>query len=183
MELDTVINLLYTTVLAGQYHGQQQRRGGELYIFHPYRVARRLLDLGVRHPPIIKAALLHDTLEDTEATFSSIEREAGITTALLVQELTNKPGLKGQAKTDYMVEKMHRLGMDALLIKLSDRLDNITDLKPADERDEWSLYYADQSIRMLRTVKEKILESGPVPHCALFAQLSERLRDLGYGEI
>lgn len=77
---DAAIKLIVkATNFAAKAHRQQFRKDGFTpYINHPIGVANILTDLGnVSDPSIIAAALLHDTVEDTDVTFDDIQREFG----------------------------------------------------------------------------------------------------------
>jgi len=72
---------------AEKYHSGQLRKSGEEYITHPLAVGRILADLG-SGPATIAAALLHDTVEDTEYSIEALERDFGSEVALLVDGVT-----------------------------------------------------------------------------------------------
>jgi (p)ppGpp synthase/HD superfamily hydrolase len=75
------------------------------------------------------AALLHDTLEDTETDFSEISSTFGDAVANLVRELTSdKDKIKQMGKNKYLIDKMLKMSDDTFTIKLCDRLSNISDL-------------------------------------------------------
>ena len=98
------------------------------YFEHPRRVALILMDtVGITDPVILCAALLHDTVEDSdELSPAAIERYLGADVASLVQLLSKVP------KEGY-VDRLEKHGdWRALLIKACDRLDNLRSLDPAD---------------------------------------------------
>ena len=98
------------------------------YFEHPRRVALILMDtVGITDPVILCAALLHDTVEDSEELSpAAIERYWGAEVASLVQLLSKVP------KEGY-VDRLEKHGdWRALLIKACDRLDNLSSLDPAD---------------------------------------------------
>lgn len=133
-----------------KHNGQIRRNSGEPYVNHPIRVASTVRELcGVeesRECGMYIAALLHDTLEDTDASKEEIIEQFGREVYWLVHSLTNdKEMLAGVGKTAYLRNKIANLSTASLLIKACDRLDNITDIKPADSGDEWSVAYAQQT--------------------------------------
>ena len=73
--------------LASEAHKDQRRYSGEPYIMHPVAVARILFDLGMDHQSII-AAILHDTVEDTDVTLNDIGNIFGDEIAQLVNGVT-----------------------------------------------------------------------------------------------
>jgi (p)ppGpp synthase/HD superfamily hydrolase len=139
-------------------HGQQTRKfsnGAVPYFTHPIRVAKLVAAEGGDAFQIM-AALCHDLVEDTDVTLAEIESEFGSHVALLVEQLTNdKEELKALGKTEYLRRKVAAMNGDALLIKLADRLDNISDLKPASSDDKWALDYAEQTYTVFSCVSEQ----------------------------
>ena len=108
-------------------HEGQFRKSGEPYITHPLAVAKILADLGIG-PVTVAAALLHDTVEDTEYSLEMVKRDFGDEIAMLVDGVTKldkvKYGDNAQAETvRKMVVAMSR-DIRVLVIKLCDRLHN-----------------------------------------------------------
>jgi GTP pyrophosphokinase len=108
-------------------HEGQLRKSGEPYITHPLAVAKILADLGIG-PVTVAAALLHDTVEDTDYSLEMVKRDFGDEIAMLVDGVTKldkvKYGDNAQAETvRKMVVAMSR-DIRVLVIKLCDRLHN-----------------------------------------------------------
>ena len=125
---------LDAVLFAAQKHQSQVRKdeAHTPYIIHPMGVALSLWEEGlVRDPDTLIAALLHDTLEDTDATYEELADRFGAEVAGIVLQLTNPPGLAAQESKAWQVEHAPSMCMQAKLIKLADRLYNIRDLKPA----------------------------------------------------
>lgn len=123
--------LLDAIQFANEKHAGQVRKGSGIpYISHPiavsylvaaYKSSRHLVALLV-------AAILHDCLEDTDATFEEIARRFGPMVASLVQELKNDDEeIARVGKLAYHTKKMLGMSSYALVIKLCDRLHNISD--------------------------------------------------------
>ncbi|MGN6687183.1 MAG: RelA/SpoT family protein [Actinomycetales bacterium] len=113
--------------VAERYHRGQRRKSGDPYITHPLAVAAILAELGMT-PPTLCAALLHDTVEDTEYSLDALRSEFGDEIADLVDGVTKldkvKYGQAAQAETvRKMVVAMSR-DIRVLVIKLADRLHN-----------------------------------------------------------
>jgi GTP pyrophosphokinase len=113
--------------VAEEAHRGQLRKSGEEYITHPLAVTRILAELGIG-PVALAAALLHDTVEDTEYKLEQLERDFGAEIAMLVDGVTKldkvKVGDHAQAETvRKMVVAMSR-DIRVLVIKLADRLHN-----------------------------------------------------------
>lgn len=126
---------------------QVRKSSGEPYFVHPKGVAKIVLD-NKGSIDQIQAALLHDVLEDTPTTDQELRVRFGEHVAGLVRELTNcKFKIEQMGKEAYMTEKLLSLSNEALLIKLSDMLYNITDM-PTES----------QQIRMLKNVSAVLLQ-------------------------
>jgi GTP pyrophosphokinase len=113
--------------VAERAHRGQLRKSGDPYITHPVAVATILADLGMT-PPTLAAALLHDTVEDTEYSLEALRRDFGDEVAMLVDGVTKLDkvtyGAAAQAETvRKMVVAMSR-DIRVLVIKLADRLHN-----------------------------------------------------------
>jgi guanosine-3',5'-bis(diphosphate) 3'-pyrophosphohydrolase len=108
-------------------HEGQKRRSGEPYITHPIAVAQILAELGIG-PKTICAALLHDTVEDTEYTLDQVTEQFGAEVAMLVDGVTKldkvKYGDSAQAETVRKMIVAMSKDIRVLVIKLADRLHN-----------------------------------------------------------
>lgn len=117
------VNLLEKarTFATAAHDGQMRKDKKNPYIVHPERVVKLLKAAGVTDQEVLAAAYLHDVLEDTKETIDGkfSDRVVG-----LVKELSKPPGLKD--KNTYLAGFSHK-SPDAVLIKLADRLDNLTD--------------------------------------------------------
>lgn len=134
---------------AAEKHKNQKRRVSNLpYIIHPVSVAFFLINYKIVDDKMICASILHDTIEDTNASYSEIKQKFGINIARLVQELTsNKDEIKNTigGKNVYLMNKMVNMTPDALTIKLCDRLSNISD-NPTEK-------YIDDTRKLLNFIK------------------------------
>jgi guanosine-3',5'-bis(diphosphate) 3'-pyrophosphohydrolase len=118
--------------VAARQHAGQVRKSGDPYITHPLAVATILAELGMNSETLC-AALLHDTIEDTDYTLAELRREFGDDVATLVDGVTKldkvKYGDAAQAETvRKMVVAMSR-DIRVLVIKLADRLHNMRTLR------------------------------------------------------
>ncbi len=120
-----VMERAYTT--AEKAHEGQKRKSGEPYITHPVAVAQILADLGIG-PKTLAAALLHDTVEDTEYTLELVRHDFGDEIAMLVDGVTKLDKLKygdsAQAETVRKMIVAMSKDIRVLVIKLADRLHN-----------------------------------------------------------
>jgi len=118
--------------IATQKHQHQKRKySGEAYIMHPIRVAQIVLKYkeSKRMNELRIAAVLHDTFEDTDYTYDECWKEFGFFVANLVHELTTPKNVKGHDKANYLSKKTRDMTSYALVIKLADRLNNVSDLR------------------------------------------------------
>jgi GTP diphosphokinase / guanosine-3',5'-bis(diphosphate) 3'-diphosphatase len=113
--------------VARKAHEGQKRRSGEPYITHPIAVAQILAELGIG-PKTIIAALLHDTVEDTDYTLDECRAQFGAEVAMLVDGVTKldkvKYGDSAQAETVRKMIVAMSKDIRVLVIKLADRLHN-----------------------------------------------------------
>ena len=121
-------------LFAQKMHYDQHRESGEKYIIHPVAVAKILLEYKLDSNAII-AALLHDTVEDTVASYDSIKALFGKDVAELVQGLTKLEKFQLVSEDSSTAENFQKLILASskdvriLLIKLADRLHNMRTLK------------------------------------------------------
>ncbi|MBN3316877.1 MESH1 pyrophosphohydrolase, partial [Atractosteus spatula] len=123
--------LLETVNFAAEKHKYQRRKDpeGTPYINHPIGVARILSqEGGVMDIAVLKAALLHDTVEDTDTTLLELEAMFGTTVARIVQEVTDDKSLPKQERKRLQVEHAPHCSHQAKLVKLADKLYNLRDL-------------------------------------------------------
>ena len=119
---------------AVNHHGDQKRKSGEPYIVHPVNVAYTIADLGLDEKTIC-AALLHDVVEDTDATFEDIENEFGQEIAEMVDGVTKLKQIQYASIEEHQVENYRKMflamGKDirVIIIKLADRLHNMRTLQ------------------------------------------------------
>jgi guanosine-3',5'-bis(diphosphate) 3'-pyrophosphohydrolase len=118
-----------------KHEGQTRKVSGDPYITHPIMVSYILAQYkqSAKIEELICASLLHDTLEDTNTTFSEIVIEFSPMVASLVLELTNDDEMiKQLGKKEYSKIKWVAMTSYALTIKLADRFANIQD-KPSNQ--------------------------------------------------
>ncbi len=118
-------------------HKGQMRKGKnpKEYITHPINVANLVRKYKESHKIeiLVAAAYLHDTIEDTDATYYDLVKKFGFEIASLVMEVTTDKDLKNEiGKAKYLAIKMKNMTSWALVIKLCDRLDNISGLIDVD---------------------------------------------------
>lgn len=136
---DQIVLLDRAIEYASQKHDGQLRKSGEPYVTHPLHVAATIIDWGMDIDSVI-AGVLHDTVEDTDATFEEIETQFGHDIAFLVEGVTKvsqaRAGMKDlenylPATKDNLTKLLIAVGQDVrvISIKLADRLHNMQTLQ------------------------------------------------------
>lgn len=132
IDIDDQLNIDEILEFAKEKHAGQTRADGTPYINHPIRVS----EIVAKYKPscnsnILKAgALLHDVLEDTYTSYRELIDRFGLVVASLVMEVTSSDFVsKMVGKQIYLAHKMRYMSSYALVIKLADRLDNLSDVK------------------------------------------------------
>ena len=122
---------LDAVMFSAEKHKAQRRKGedGSPYINHPIEVAERLWTVGgVRDISVIVAAILHDTVEDTDTTLTEIEGQFGPVVQSLVAEVTDDKSLPKPERKRLQIEHAPTLSKGAQQIKLADKISNINDV-------------------------------------------------------
>ena len=116
---------------AAHKHREQRRKNiaASPYINHPIALAQVLVrEGGVTDTPVLCAAILHDTVEDTQTTFAELEHRFGAEIAGIVREVTDdKTHTKARRKA-LQVEHAPHLSRGAKLVKLADKICNLRDV-------------------------------------------------------
>ncbi|NBC82920.1 MAG: HD domain-containing protein [Bacteroidetes bacterium] len=123
--------LLDTVVYAAEKHKYQHRKGQLKipYINHPLKVAHLLMHITKQTDPVlIQAAILHDTLEDTPATYNELADTFGTGVATVVQEVTDDMTLPQQERKKIQIENAAKLSDRARLIRIADKICNLKDI-------------------------------------------------------
>ena len=125
--------LLKAFEYAQKAHSNQKRASGEPYFIHPCAVAKILMDLGL-DAATISAALLHDVIEDTEATEEDIKTEFGDEVLELVSGVTKLEKIVFKSQEQEEAENFRKIfvalakDIRVIIIKLADRLHNMRSL-------------------------------------------------------
>lgn len=116
---------------ASEKHKHQSRRDVEKtpYIIHPIIMANTLMVIGrVRDADIIIAALLHDTVEDTAATFEEIMEQFGARVEGIVREVTDDKSMQQEERRRSQVHRAPHMSCGAAQVQLVDKLYNLEDV-------------------------------------------------------
>ncbi len=152
-------------------HGAQARESGEPYVVHPLKVAEILADMEMDQTTIV-AALLHDCIEDTKASYDNIEQTFGADVARLVDGVTKLDGIEFRTKDEQKAESLRKMffamakDIRVVIIKLADRLHNMRTLKFCNEA------------KRVRTAKETIEVYAPLANRLGINSIKWELEDL-----
>jgi guanosine-3',5'-bis(diphosphate) 3'-pyrophosphohydrolase len=133
--------IVRAAAFAAHKHRDQRRKdaGATPYINHPLELARILtVEGGITDAATIAAALLHDTIEDTETTPAEIEREFGSEIRSIVEEVTDDKSLPKVDRKRLQVEHAAHASRKAQLVKLADKIANLRDVASSPP-DRWDL--------------------------------------------
>ncbi len=137
---DGVILILDAAAFAAERHSSQRRKDAEAspYINHPLALARILSrEGGVTEAPVLAAALLHDTVEDTETTHAELEARFGPQVAAIVAEVTDDKRLLKTERKRLQIALAPTKSREAKLVKLADKIANLRDIVASPPAD-WS---------------------------------------------
>ena len=148
---------------AANAHRKQTRTSGDAYITHPVEVAKIVKQFKKSHnlEALISAAYLHDTVEDTDTELEDITKMFGGLVASMVKELTSEEQSKEfkASKADYLSAKMSSMSSWALVVKLADRIHNISDLNTAKTK-KWASNYKKQTTQIMDELEKNRTLTG-----------------------
>src|SRR5689334_6018206 len=158
---------------AATAHDGQHRLSGEDYVNHPLEVAAILADLEL-DAATISAALLHDTVEDTNLTADEVKREFGPEVARLVEGVTKLGRIALRTDQQQQAENVRKMmvamaeDLRVVLIKLADRLHNMRTLDPLPE------------VKRRKISRETLDIYAPLAHRLGIGQIKWELEDLAF---
>ena len=123
--------LMRATLFAAEKHRDQRRKDKARtpYINHPIMVVNLLANVGrITDIETLQAGMLHDTIEDTDATADELEEHFGYEVRSLVLEVTDDKSLPKPERKRLQIEHAPHLSPRAKTIKIADKIANLTDL-------------------------------------------------------
>ena len=160
---------------ASRKHSQQRRKDAEAspYINHPIALVSILaVEVGITDRDTLCAALLHDTIEDTDTSVSELVETFGAEVAALVQEVTDDKRLPKEERKRLQIEQASHLSPKARLVKLADKIANLRDVADSPPTG-WSLGRRQEYFDWAKQVVEGIVDP-PARLLALFKASYER---------
>jgi len=128
LEFDQFLQAL---AFAAHQHRHQRRKGAEMlpYINHPIALVHILWhEATIQDPVVLTSALLHDTVEDTGASFEQIDRQFGPEVGAILRQLTDDKTLPKATRKQQQIDHAPHLCDRAKLVKLADKIHNLRDL-------------------------------------------------------
>lgn len=150
--------VLKAVAFAASKHRDQRRKDADAspYINHPIALAEVLWAEGrVRDSVVIAAALLHDTIEDTETRLEELAGAFGSEVAAIVEEVTDIKWLKKKSRKMLQVARAARASSGAKLVKLADKICNLRDII-ASPPAGWSLERKQEYFDWAKSVVDRI---------------------------
>jgi guanosine-3',5'-bis(diphosphate) 3'-pyrophosphohydrolase len=168
--------VLKAVAFAAEKHRLQKRKDVEAspYISHPVAVASALYhEGGVTDVRALCAALLHDTIEDTQTTPEELEREFGREIKDIVLEVTDDKRLDKQARKQLQIDHAAELSPAARLVKLGDKICNLKDVADAPPA-KWDLQRRQDYFDWAKRVVDQIRGTNPGLEAAFDAAYTRR---------
>jgi GTP diphosphokinase / guanosine-3',5'-bis(diphosphate) 3'-diphosphatase len=156
--------VLAASAFAAHKHRDQRRKGKDAspYINHPIAVANILAnEAGITDATTLAAALLHDTIEDTDTTVEELEVEFGLEIAAVVLEVTDDKNLPKQVRKRLQIEHAATLSRNAKLVKLADKICNLRDMSRSPPVD-WPMERRAEYFAWAKNVVDQIRGVSPV---------------------
>lgn len=156
--------VLAASAFAAHKHRDQRRKGADAspYINHPIAVANVLAnEAGISDPIVLAAALLHDTIEDTDTSVEELETEFGPEIAAIVVEVTDDKNLDKPLRKRLQIEHAAALSRPAQLVKFADKICNIRDMSGSPPVD-WSFERRAEYFAWAKQVVDQMRGVSPV---------------------
>ena len=168
--------ILKTLNFAAQKHKDQRRKDAAAspYINHPIGLANILCNEGyVTEIEVICAALLHDTIEDTQTTAEELDVEFGPSIREIVMEVTDDKSIPKSQRKRLQIEHAAHISDKAKLVKLADKISNLRDVAHSPPAD-WSLDRRQQYFDWAKAVVDQLRGVHPTLEAVFDAAYAER---------
>lgn len=155
--------LIQAAAFAAEKHRNQRRKDAHAspYINHPISLANVLANEGdVDDEAVLIAALLHDTIEDTQTTAAEIEALFGREVAQIVQEVTDDKRLPKAERKRLQIEHAAHISAQAKLVKLADKIANLRDIAASPPAD-WSIERKREYFAWAKAVVDQLRGAHP----------------------
>jgi (p)ppGpp synthase/HD superfamily hydrolase len=163
----------YALEFAIEKHKGQVRKGNKTpYILHPFSVINKIIENKESKNTYLlgTVAALHDVVEDCGISLKEISEKFGYYVAAMVEELTSDSDkISSMGKANYLLFKMNKMSSYALVIKLCDRLDNVSDLDKVSKK--FKEKYIEETNYILNNLDRKLSKT----HEKLIRQIRDKI--------
>jgi (p)ppGpp synthase/HD superfamily hydrolase len=173
LQVEEIETIMRAYEFGAAAHDGQKRQSGEDYISHPVAVARELADMHM-DAQAIAAAILHDVVEDTEASLAEIEEQFGEEVAILVDGVSKLDQIQFRSRAEAQAESFRKMmlamieDIRVILVKLADRLHNMQTLDSMPAR------------KKARIARETLDIYAPIANRLGINRFKVMLEDLGF---
>lgn len=151
--------------LAVKKHIGQNRKSLEIpYVSHCFDVMKRLSQYGIKDEISLTAAILHDTVEDTDLTLEEIEQLFGIQVRKRVEDVTITENLKGFFDKFNYPKSFSNKDFESVLLKVADRVCNVMDYLSIEKTADYAPKYALQAFPLFKIFIEKFSKIYNIYH-------------------
>jgi GTP diphosphokinase / guanosine-3',5'-bis(diphosphate) 3'-diphosphatase len=157
--------IIMALAFAAERHKDQRRKGADAspYVNHPIALANVLANEGgIVNNDVLCAAILHDTIEDTETTEQELREIFGDKITSIVLEITDNKNLPKEVRKQLQIDHAPHVSIEAKLVKLADKICNLRDIINSPPQD-WSLQrkqeyfkWADDVVAGMRGTNSKL---------------------------
>jgi GTP diphosphokinase / guanosine-3',5'-bis(diphosphate) 3'-diphosphatase len=166
--------VIQAAAFAAEKHRKQRRKDIETpFINHPIQLAYILVQADIEDPQILAAALLHDTIEDTDTTLDEIEIVFGYEIARIVAECSDDKSLTKLERKQAQIDHAAKLSHAAKLVKLADKIANVSDIEGAPPAG-WSVERKREYFDWAKAVVDKMRGTHPGLEARFDAEYKKR---------
>ena len=190
IRMDAAGAFIKAVAFAAEKHRNQRRKDADAspYINHPIALANVLANEGgIQDLSVLCAAILHDTIEDTETTADELEGLFGSKVTSIVLEVTDDKSLEKHVRKQRQIEHASHISHEAKLVKLADKICNLRDIlasPPADWSAERKQTYFDWSAQVIAGMRgthaglELIFDGLYVRHEELYCMVDPSVKTI-----
>jgi len=144
-----------------KHHGQLRSGTNRPYIVHPLAVAR-IVSAYTQDLVVLRAAILHDVIEDTDTKPSELEELFGSKVTSVVMELTDDHRLSKKEQREHLFAHAHEKSWEARMVKIADGISNVSDTGPG-APEGWSRSLKLAYVKTCAKVTEACVRGGDIP--------------------
>jgi len=155
----TDLLILQAVEFAAHKHKDQRRKDEHAspYINHPVKVALVIAEIGgIKDSEVLAAAILHDTIEDTDTTAEELEQQFGKKIRNMVEEVSDDMSIPKTKRKQKQVDHAPHISTGATLVKLGDKICNVVDLidaPPANWNSDRKTEYLEWAVKVIKSCK------------------------------